>query len=389
MKTWKIVLVCSLFAVQVRAQVEWKPYGFILPTWIGSNQGIESFSQPNGGAHTAALNPAFRKSQGDGQAAFQISQSRLGFQGVTGGVTGTFEFDFIDFAKATPQTAANPRLRRAFIEWKDGDSWKFKAGQEWDLASPLAPYTYNLVGHYFESGDIGFMRIQFMALRKHGDLEEGFAVGLPSQNSAASYGGVESSVLPTVSFRETWELSKESQIGLSAIGTAIRRDAVDTRRMMAGAVTFFAEHKNDSVTITSELYAGQNTYNLGMLGLSFGSANHPQVREAGGYVTGRWSLSEKTKVFGGAGGAFILQSTEMEASYSRSSGIAVLSNTGPGLERNWTTRLGIERSFAPPLTGFIESNLLVSHHHLIAQDMDLYSADQVAALIQLGVIWRI
>ncbi len=136
-------------------------YGFLLPTLSVASQGVESFSQPNQSAFTAAANPALLGNHTAARSSFQIAQSRMGFVVRPETKTnGRLEFDFIDFTKATPTTAALPRVRRALIEHSLSDSLTLRMGQDWDLVSPLAPHTYNYVGHYFQSGDIAFMRIQ-------------------------------------------------------------------------------------------------------------------------------------------------------------------------------------------------------------------------------------
>lgn len=390
---FRSALALSVFVMSplaARAETIWKPYGFLLPSWMGATKGVESFSQPNSGAFTAAGNPALRRGDQDGNSSFQVAQSRLGVTVETSPtVAGTLEVDFIDFTKASPTTAANPRLRRAFVDWKAGEQWMVRFGQDWDLISPLAPHTYNVVGHYFESGDIGFMRLQLTALHRHGEWEEGFALGFPAQNSTAAAGANELSIAPTLSFRETWSPKAGTRAGLSFLLASIRASATDPSRLLAGAITLFGEHAlSDSLNLVSEAYVGQNTYNLGLLGLGYGNLAHPRVREAGGYVTAQLRVGEATRLFGGVGAAFVLTPSRMEASYARPAGTAALAGTGPGIERNLTARLGVDHALGAGLTAFAEASLLATRHHLIAADWSVLDPNPVAEVVNLGLMLK-
>ncbi len=52
-----------------------------------------------------------------GRDSFQVAQSRLGLLIENGRVAAHFEFDFIDFSKASPTTQAVPRLRIANLDY--------------------------------------------------------------------------------------------------------------------------------------------------------------------------------------------------------------------------------------------------------------------------------
>lgn len=366
-------------------------FGFILPNWIGVTSGVESFSQANSSAYTAAGNPVFRKGPYDGQSSFQVAQSRIGIKlEKSKDLTATLEMDFIDFTKSSPTTASNPRLRQAFVQWSDESSdWTFKIGQMWDLVSPLGPFDYNFVGHYFESGDIGFMRNQVMVLKKDGNLEHGMAIGLPTQNSTSSAGSVEMTVLPTLALRETWSPSTQLKAGASALVSSLRADSYDPKRIFAGAFTLFAELNHEKFKVNSEAYFGQNTYNLGMLGLAFGDLTHPRVQEAGAYLSFKAVLTEKSNIFGGFGMSVVLNPNQMPSSYTRASATSVsLAGTGPGIERNSTIRLGYDHQIIEGLTGFVQGALLISQHHLLTQDVETHSPNQFASLLNTGVIFN-
>lgn len=90
------------------------PYATIKPTIIVSSAAVESFSQPNASAITAAGNPALALEPDHARLTFQVAQTRLGLQlNEKGVVRGQVE---IDFAKASPTTASLPRLRIAKVE---------------------------------------------------------------------------------------------------------------------------------------------------------------------------------------------------------------------------------------------------------------------------------
>ncbi len=103
------------------------------------------------------------------------------------------------------------------------------------VVSPLAPHTYNYVGHYFQSGDIAFMRIQAQLIARSGDWEHGFALGLPSNNNAASDGLLELGILPTFAVREALKVGAKTKVQLSVLGTELRRTVGGSSRMFAGA----------------------------------------------------------------------------------------------------------------------------------------------------------
>jgi hypothetical protein len=360
-----------LLGVQVRAEPQLKVYGFLMPTLSLDSSGVESFSQPNASAYTAAGNPALRRGSADAQTSWEVAQSRVGMKWTQSeGVEALAEFDFIDFSKSAPTTSALPRVRRMLVQWAGTDGWKFQVGQDWDLVSPLAPFTYNLVGHYFQSGDIAFMRIQALALKTSGDFESGWAIGMPAQNALAAPSGVELGRWPTLAWRGTWKIAADSKVGLSTLVASIEPSPTDSFRIFGGVVTAFGEGSWGKTRWVSEAYFGQNTFNLGMMGLSMGDRNHPRVREAGAYVSWKHPITDETRFFGGIGAAWALNPDSVQPSYSRNGGTATLNSpsTGPGISRNLTLRVGMEHDLKPGLVVFGEGAFLSTTHRLLAQD---------------------
>jgi hypothetical protein len=241
-------------------------------------------------------------------------------------------------------------------------------GQDWDLVSSTLPFTYNFVGHYFESGDIGFMRMQFIGLKKHGDWESSFALGMVTQNSTSGPTGVELGEWPTLAFRQTYLGLEGTKFGASMLVASLRPSATDSFRIFGGAFALTGEGKISDTSWISKVYVGQNTSNLGMLGLAFGDRSHPRTREAGFYLSAKQPVSETTRIFGGVGGAFVLDPNDMSSSYKYDAGKPVLNSTGPGIERNLTARIGVDHDIAKSLVVFSELAYLDTRHHLAVTD---------------------
>ncbi len=73
---------------------------------------------------------------------------------------GVVELDFIDFDRSQATVGIRPRLRLLGIEkaFLSGDT--IFLGQDWDILAMSKPFTYNFVGLYFRSGNVGFLRPQ-------------------------------------------------------------------------------------------------------------------------------------------------------------------------------------------------------------------------------------
>lgn len=284
-----IVALCLVLSSSVWADSAstFKWYGFVLPFYSLSSAGVETFGQPNSGAITAAGNPIMAgATKDDYRSTFQVAQSRFGLLvNPMPDLEARLEMDFIDFSKSSPTTSANPRLRRAVVTYTLSADLKLIFGQDWDLISPLAPHTYDLVGHFFEAGDIGFMRHQLQAIHRTGRWETGIALGLPAANTGASDSNIELSVLPTLALRETYK-GDDWEFGVSGLFTSLRAAKTSSERIASGALTFFGDFKAGTLEFRSEAYFGQNTANLGLLGLSY-CRSGTITSEAGAYVSAR------------------------------------------------------------------------------------------------------
>lgn len=367
---------------------EFKAYGFVIPSWNVAAGGTESFSQPNTSAYTAAANPLLSTARAETRSTFQVAQSRIGFLATTSSqLQARLEFDFIDFAKSSPTTASLPRVRRALIEYSPSTELKLRIGQDWDLFSPLAPHSYNLVGHYFESGDVGFMRSQLQFLLRKGSLEHGLAFGLPGNNNSAADGLLELALLPTMAVRESFHWSESSQVGISFLLAALRGSTSNADRYLAGGLSGFVEWVCAGKTeIHSEIYYGENTANLGLLGLSFHNAvSSTSTREAGAYITARMPVGDSA-VFAGAGGAYVLNPSDLPSSYTASGTSYALSNpsTGPGIESNLTVRIGADHKVEEKFVVFAEIAWLATRHHFQAAELALKDPVAQSFVAELG-----
>jgi hypothetical protein len=363
-------------------------YGFIQPSWIGASTGVDSFSQPNMSAYTAASNPVLDPNFNRAQSSFQVAQSRFGLLvKPEEKFSGRIEMDFVNFSKASPTTQALPRLRRASIDYKTSENVTFRFGQDWDLMQAQMPFTYNWVGHYFETGDIGFMRIQAMALVQSGDFEHGFAVGLPTSNGDPANNAIEVGMVPTVSFREVYKSHEGTQLGFAVIGSSLLPASKTGDRFFAGAGTLFGGTKvTPALEILAKAYIGQNTSNLGMLGLGYTNGISPSIREAGGYLTGRATLSESIALFGGLGGSWVLNTSDLSPSYNVSAaGAYSLSGNGTGILYNLTARLGGEWKAEKNLAFFLELASLHTKYQLLAADLSRTDPMRQSLVTQTGV----
>jgi hypothetical protein len=340
-----------------------KWHGFVYPFYSVASSGVESFSNPNEGAVTAAANPVVQSTYlGAARSSFQVAQSRLGVTVTPSAeLSAMLEMDFIDFTKASPTTQANPRLRRALLTYVPSANFKLVFGQDWDITSPLMPFTGNLVGHFFEAGDISFMRHQLQAIWTHGNWESAVAVGLPQGNASFAEGNTELSIVPTLALRETYKL-ENFEVGISALVASLRVSTTD--RITSGAFTGFALLKSGSFELRSEAYVGRNTQNLGMLGLSFcNSTNFTSCpQEAGAYISAKKKMGDTSLYVSVGGAAVISDVSSILPSYNPA--ILLLSGTGPGIESNWTAHVGGDYRIVEGATLWGEVSYWNTRHHL-------------------------
>ena len=185
---------------------------------------VESFGNQNASAITAAANPVLANLPNESRLTFQAAQTRFGiWVGEKTPFRAHLEFDFIDFAKASPTVQALLRLRIAAVEGSVTERLVLTAGQDWDLDAPINAFGVNLVGTQFESGNHAFMRHQVKALYTVGKaVELGVAVGLQNANATAKdVIDREIARMPTFAVRHR-PAGQGSRAGVSGILTRLR-----------------------------------------------------------------------------------------------------------------------------------------------------------------------
>lgn len=356
-------------------------YGILRPTVTFSSHAVESFSNSNAGAVTAAANPVLANLPDDSRLSFQAAQTRFGiWVGEKESVRGHLEFDFIDFSKASPTVQALLRLRIAAVEWSPTERLTIAAGQDWDLHAPLNPHGVNLVGGLFLSGNTAFMRHQVKALYKLGDaLELAGAIGMQGANATSRDGPVELARMPTFALRATGLLGKLGKLGLSGIITRLRFAAGsdDERYAVAGALAAFGELlPTETLAVRFEAYLGRNIANLGALALSNGRTAE-DIDEVGAWVSARQGFFEKHAVYASYGFARVLNGSEVVPSYSYPAALpgvlpalasATLAGSGPGIRWNTALRLGYDYKPVKALALVAEGSWYKTRHVLLAFD---------------------
>jgi hypothetical protein len=366
-------------------------YATLKPTLVVSSDGVESFSQPNASAPTAAANPVLVAVRDEAHYTLQVAQSRFGLWfNEKAPVRGQIEFDFIDFAKASPTVASVPRVRIAKVEWQLADPLLLIAGQDWDLHAPVNPHGSNLVGAAFVSGNTGFMRQQVKLLYHTDALEFGGAVGFPAANNGPKDNVPEYARMPTFAARAAFLLDKQSRVGVSGIANRWRfaPDQPAERHAFAGAAALFgdltplkrpaAQGTGDApvLNLRFEAYLGKNVANLGALGIGQGSAAD-DVNEAGGFVSAKYSFDETHSLYALGGTARVLNPSKVVPSYAYAAppadgtapaaSAAALAGTGPGMRWNRTARLGYEYRHSKAVALLAEAFWFRTRHVLNAQ----------------------
>lgn len=364
---------CTLLQVPALADTQVQLSGILKPSVVVST-GVESYQQPNSSAITAPVNPLMVADPARLGTSFQAQQSRLRADVAVGAdVSGRLEVDFIDFRKSSPTTGVNPRLRIAMVRytpWRDGDSQlALELGQDWDLFAPLNPHTLNLVGAFFQSGNVGFMRQQARAVWTLPGVELAAALGAAAPNHEYRWAGVEHATSPAFALR----LAHRSASVFAAVSAMVAdmRVTVEERRAVGvGASASIQWSPTPALELRAEAYAGRATGAMGLLGTSepYLEAGRLMVpADAGGFVS--------AKLEQGRFGASVAAGTMRELGsvvppgYTRSADGAV-TRTRLGLVDNTQlraaafVRLGAERK----LQLFVEPFWLNGRHALRPED---------------------
>jgi len=385
-----------------------RAYAWIKPTVVFSGSPVESFSQPNASAVTAAGNPVLAAfpggagTQDEASLTFQIAQSRLGFWfNEKGAVRGQFEFDFIDFTKSSPTVQALPRLRIGKVEWALSDSTVLMAGQDWDLFQPVNPYTVDIVAVAFQAGNTAFMRQQAKLIWHSDSLEIGGAVGLAGINAAAKASIPEHNI-PSFALRAAALFGPAGRIGVSAIATNWRfsPDNAAERKALAGAAGLYGDvTPAERFNIRFEAYGGQNLANMGALSLGQGNALE-DLKEVGGFLSAKYGFTDAHALYGLVGYAKVLNDEDVLASYNYpgvmagampdpAESAATLAGTGPGIKQNLTARLGYQYTLDKTVSVMAEGFFFNTEHVLNGEFDDELDGKQTAVGGELGIFFTL
>ncbi|MBN1306974.1 MAG: hypothetical protein JXA18_03595 [Chitinispirillaceae bacterium] len=155
------LLLCAAFAVSLFAQEatpvkpRLEPYGFVKGDMYYAVGGVTSWGKPSLTCASVATG------SDTGATGFTAQHTRMGLKGdgSLGGVTmgGLIELDFFVIAA---NANARPRMRLAYAWCRPFEGFELRAGQQWDLFSPLNPTTNNTNANLWYNGNYGFRRPQ-------------------------------------------------------------------------------------------------------------------------------------------------------------------------------------------------------------------------------------
>lgn len=355
-------------------------YGFIKASTNAASSGLASFNNINMTAPTHAVAQT-RDRDKVSRFGFQSQQSRIGANLTKENVIGHLEFDFVDFNKSSPTTQMVPRVRIASI----GYTWeknKVVIGQDWDIFGPANSYTYNYVGNYFLSGNVGFMRQQVQYLRSEGEYEIAGALGLSASNSTVSDADTELSKSPSYAFRLTKKLEK-GRVGFSSIYSHMKFLTGEKLSHEAYGFNTFYEKDFTGFSLKGEVYYGQNLANIGALAIGKGTAAR-DVKEFGGFLSANVKLTESSHVFGGAGIAKADNRSEIMPFAPVGTSLNTAAISAPGIQQNIVAKIGYEYRITDDLSFLTELSRFQTNSKL---GDDTYKS-KVVGLLESGMQLR-
>ena len=299
-------------------RLEVKSYGFFLPKYIMASAGLVTFAthqmqhQNEVAPSAAAVGDLSNNSRA--RSTWQLGQSRFGVVfGYGPQLSGTLEVDFVNNVSAASSefTLLAPRLRLAKIDYRISPTFAITFGQDWDIFNGgVGGYTYNTVGNYYQSGNVGFLRQQFIVkLGENQGWGLALALGMPQKNDQTSAnpgmdGPPELTLVPTMAANLTYKEDNSNFYGVSLIAGRVLYSAKVTDAHSAAGISFFTLKDFGSVSLHGKVYYGKNLHNLKALTLSSGSILGGQsydFYEYGGFFTLNTMLTEVMGVFVGAG----------------------------------------------------------------------------------------
>lgn len=322
-----LLFVSTALKADVLEGIKFTPYGLMKLSVTGATGGVGSNNNWNQVAPTqAAPDIDGAKNIDQSRFSFQAAQTRFGFTAGRGRYLSRFEFDFVDFSKSSPNVQMNPRVRIASVVM-NMDSYKMIIGQDWDMFSPGKPYTYNIVGNYFMSGNVGFIRQQIQFLKDVNNFEYGFAVGMAGTNLTNNDNDTETSKTPSLASRVTYKLEKGS-VGFSGIYSNLKYDSSNGARHDSYGLNLFFDNRWGNIVLRTEAYLGQNLVNIGAQAIGKGTAT-TDAKEFGSFFTVEYIRDPNITYFAGAGLARVTNQKDIAAftwDGSRSSQYGINSN---------------------------------------------------------------
>lgn len=360
---------------------------------IDLSNGVETFTNPNASAITAAVNPVFLQAPDDPYLSFQIQQSRVGLMiNERGPVRGQIELDFIHFDQSTPTTAAFPRVRVAEVQLSLDANHRFFLGQNWDIFSPTNPFSANPVGNLFQAGNAGFMRHQLGWVGRFGVVELAAALGFQGANNGPTYNFLEMDAIPTGSLRAAIRTKQHGWFGVSAIATAPRyaSGATSERRLTLG-VDAFADLELGPVQLRAAGYFGQNLANIGALTLSQGRFG-ADVDEIGGYLSAK--ITAGVHAFTATVGGAAVLTNNVAIGYAPASTNAMGASTapvrnsasGPGISSNLGARVSYSANVWRGLS-LVAEPFVYRTEHVLAADDQHFGGVRLAMGVEMGAVY--
>ncbi len=273
-----------LLSTYTHAQV----YGRLKANIMSASNALNTFNNVNMGAATAATNTdAYTGETGD-RSTFQVVQSRIGSKfKLNEKVKALIEVDFIDFSQTSPTTTVYPRLRRAMITHQVTDKLQLQMGQDWDLFSGLNPKNYNYIGNYFNAGNIGFMKNQFIGSYQLNSQDKlSFAISQAGNSSNPTETELENE--NRISLTGVFE--KALKHGLVQLGIISATRDFQNKEEQIWGVSLGGQYKVGSLNITTEVYNGEGLNKLALLSLQ----NNNFAHEYGGYLNSQYQFLEES-----------------------------------------------------------------------------------------------
>jgi hypothetical protein len=154
-KMFAVVLAVAAVSASFAEKPKFEPYGFVKGDMYYSVGGVKSWGKESITCASVATGV-------DSNAVgFTAQHTRFGLKGSgqTGDITmgGLIELDFFVIAA---NANAKPRMRLAYAWCDPLKGLEIRAGQQWDLFSPLNPTTNNTNANLWYDGNYGFRRPQ-------------------------------------------------------------------------------------------------------------------------------------------------------------------------------------------------------------------------------------